>query len=164
MRWNIKEDERMTLSHFWQGLNDDLRKELVLRKVTTLEQAYTIVQNYELISKPSFIHYFENRGKPRPSVHSSQLRSTPINAPLPKENEGKSILVESLRINSRLQCYKCRDFSHIAAKYGNRPLFVNSYDQGYKRDDIEEQLMSLIWKSSRVCRVLCGRRYHLRSC
>ena len=36
MHYNIREDKRMTLSRFRHGLNDDLRKELVLREVATL--------------------------------------------------------------------------------------------------------------------------------
>ena len=64
MRCNITEDKSMTLSHFRQFLNDDLRKELVLREVTTLDQAYTFVQNYELVSKLSFMRRFENWGTP----------------------------------------------------------------------------------------------------
>ncbi|GFS36269.1 hypothetical protein Acr_00g0045000 [Actinidia rufa] len=39
MRCNIREGERMTLSRFRHGLNDDLRKELVLREVDSLDQA-----------------------------------------------------------------------------------------------------------------------------
>ena len=49
-------------------------------------------------------------------------------------------MVESLGMNSRLQCYKCQGFGHIAAKCGNRTLFVDSQDQGHEGDDIEEQL------------------------
>ena len=84
MHCNIRKDKRMNLSRFRQGLNDDLRKELVLREVTTLEQAYTFIQNYELVSKPSFMCRFENRGTPRTHVPSPQPRSTPTNAPFPK--------------------------------------------------------------------------------
>ncbi|GFZ18574.1 hypothetical protein Acr_27g0003130 [Actinidia rufa] len=64
MRCNIREDERMTLSRFRHGLNDDLRKELVLQEVDTLDQAYTFVQNYEMVSKPSFGRRFESRKHP----------------------------------------------------------------------------------------------------
>ncbi|GFS42491.1 hypothetical protein Acr_00g0080110 [Actinidia rufa] len=66
MRCNIKEDERMTLSRFRHGLNDDLRKELVLREVDSLDQAYTFVQNYEMVSKPSFGRRFESQNPPKP--------------------------------------------------------------------------------------------------
>jgi hypothetical protein len=38
MRCNMVEDEMVTLSWFMRGLNEDVRKELVLREATTLDQ------------------------------------------------------------------------------------------------------------------------------
>ncbi|GFY97991.1 Sec20 family protein [Actinidia rufa] len=117
MRCDIREDERMTLSRFRQGLNDDLRKELVLREVDTLDQAYTFVQNYEMVSKPSFGRRFESRNTPRPPVTLPPSRPVPNTAPLLRDG-----------------------FGHKAANCGNRTLFVNSQGQSYEGDDIEEQL------------------------
>jgi hypothetical protein len=51
MKCIVREDEAMTLSRFRKGLNDDLRREIVLRGVSTLDEAYTLVQNYELVTK-----------------------------------------------------------------------------------------------------------------
>ncbi|GFY95331.1 hypothetical protein Acr_10g0007160 [Actinidia rufa] len=115
MRCDIREDERMTLSRFRQGLNDDLRKELVLREVDTLDQAYTFVQNYE-------------------------MASTQYYTPLLRDGKEKGILAESPGMKSTLQCYKCQGFGHKAANCGNRTLIVNSQGQSYEGDDIEEQL------------------------
>ncbi|GFY91156.1 hypothetical protein Acr_07g0013520 [Actinidia rufa] len=117
MRCDIREDERMTLSRFRQGLNDDLRKELVLREVDTLDQAYTFVQNYEMVSKPSFGRRFESRNTPWPPATLPLSRPVPNTAPLLKNG-----------------------FGHKAANCGNRTLFVNSQGQNYEGDDIEEQL------------------------
>ncbi|GFZ04490.1 hypothetical protein Acr_17g0000620 [Actinidia rufa] len=85
MRCDIREDERMTLSRFRQGLNDDLRKELVLREVDTLDQAYTFVQNYEMVSKPSFGRRFESRNTLRPPATLPPSRPVPNTAPLLKD-------------------------------------------------------------------------------
>jgi hypothetical protein len=41
----------MTLSRFLKDLNDDLKREIMLRGVSTLDEAYTLVQNYELVIK-----------------------------------------------------------------------------------------------------------------
>ncbi|GFY95394.1 hypothetical protein Acr_10g0007790 [Actinidia rufa] len=117
MRCDIREDERMTLSRFRQGLNDDLRKELVLREVDTLDQAYTFVQNYEMVSKPSFGRRFESRNTLRPPATLPPSKPVPNTAPLLKDG-----------------------FGHKAANCGNRTLFVNSQGQNYEGDDIEEQL------------------------
>ncbi|GFY91041.1 hypothetical protein Acr_07g0012370 [Actinidia rufa] len=87
MRCDIKEDERMILSRFRQGLNDDLRKELVLREVDTLDQAYTFVQNYEMVSKPSFGRRFESQNTPRPPATLPPSRPIPNTAPLLKDEQ-----------------------------------------------------------------------------
>jgi hypothetical protein len=47
----VREDEKMTLNRFWKGLNDDLKREVVFRGMSTLDEAYTLVQNYELVIK-----------------------------------------------------------------------------------------------------------------
>ncbi|GFS36117.1 hypothetical protein Acr_00g0044170 [Actinidia rufa] len=136
----VREDERMTLSRFRQGLNDDLRKELVLREVHTLDQAYTFVQNYEMVSKPSFGRRFESRNTPRPPATLPPSRPVPNTTPLLRDGKEKSILAESPGMKSTLQCYKCQGFGHKAANCGNRTLFFNSQGQNYEGDDIEEQL------------------------
>lgn len=51
MRCAVVEDEAMTLSRFRRGLNDDLSREIVLCGITTLDHAYTMVQDYELVNK-----------------------------------------------------------------------------------------------------------------
>ncbi|GFS34413.1 hypothetical protein Acr_00g0033900 [Actinidia rufa] len=115
MRCDIREDERMTLSRFRQSLNDDLRKELVLREVDTLDQAYTFVQNYEMVSKPSFGRRFESRNTPRPPATLPPSRPVPNTAPLLRDGKENGILAESLGMKSTLQCYKCQGFGHKAA-------------------------------------------------
>ncbi|GFY90942.1 hypothetical protein Acr_07g0011380 [Actinidia rufa] len=122
------------------GLNDGLRKELVLREVDTLDQAYTFVQNYEMVSKPSFGRRFESRNTLRPPAILPLSRPVPNTAPLLKDGKERGILAESPGMKSTFQCYKCQGFGHKAANCGNRTLFVNSQGQNYEGDDIEEQL------------------------
>ncbi|GFS28951.1 hypothetical protein Acr_00g0004790 [Actinidia rufa] len=95
----------MTLSRFRQGLNDDLRKELVLREVDTLDQAYTFVQNYEMVSKPSFGRRFDSRNTPRHPATLPPSRPVPNTAPLLRDGKEKGILAESPGMKSTLQCY-----------------------------------------------------------
>ncbi|GFZ02409.1 hypothetical protein Acr_15g0010170 [Actinidia rufa] len=159
MHCDIREDERMTLSHFRQGLNDDLRKELVIWEVDTLDQAYTFVQNYEMVSKPSFGRRFESQNlalfktmrwlanlaldvvsTPRPPATLPPSRPVPNTAPLLRDGKERGILAESPGMKFTFQCYKCQGFGHKAANCGNRTLFVNSQGQNYEGDDIEEQL------------------------
>ncbi|KAG2717127.1 hypothetical protein I3760_03G158600 [Carya illinoinensis] len=95
MRCHVVEDEAMTLSRFRQGLKDDLRRELVLRVVTTLDHAYSLVRDYELVTRI----LYGKRGDNHPSITSASTSSPksllgpppsipPIQANKGKEREG----------------------------------------------------------------------------
>ena len=56
MRCAIRENEVMTLRRFYKGLKDDLRREVVFQGVSTLNQAYTLVQNYKLVMKNQWMN------------------------------------------------------------------------------------------------------------
>lgn len=103
MRSHIVEDEAMILSRFRQGLRDNLRLELVLRGVTTLDHAYSLVRDYESITKTSY----ERRSDNRPSISltpppptKSLLGPPPSNTLLALDNKGKA--PETSRTSSRL--------------------------------------------------------------
>ena len=49
-RCDIREDEGITLTLFRAGLREDLRRELILRKIYTIHDAYEMVQNYDSFS------------------------------------------------------------------------------------------------------------------
>ena len=51
MRCFIRENETMTLYRFYKNLNDDFRKEVRLIDAFILDQAYTIMQHYKLLTK-----------------------------------------------------------------------------------------------------------------
>jgi hypothetical protein len=51
MRCAMKENEAMTLRRFCKGLNDDLRREVVFRGVSTLDQGCILVQDFKLVTK-----------------------------------------------------------------------------------------------------------------
>jgi hypothetical protein len=57
----VVEDETMTLSRFKRCLNDDLKMEFMLCGITTLDQAYTLVLDYELVSKTQFTRHIDSR-------------------------------------------------------------------------------------------------------
>ncbi|GFS43673.1 hypothetical protein Acr_00g0086370 [Actinidia rufa] len=78
-------------------------------EVDTLDQAYTFVQNYEMVSKPSFGRCFESRNTPRPPAILPPSKLVPTTAPLLRDGKEKGILVESLGMKSMLQCYKCQE-------------------------------------------------------
>ncbi|XP_038985543.1 uncharacterized protein LOC120111737 [Phoenix dactylifera] len=148
MRSNIAEDERMILSRFRRGLNDELRKELVLREVATLDQAYTFVQNYEQFSKSMFARRPDTRrvptsaqpSGPRPPVGS--VPPKPFSSP-PIQNrdiKGKEILGEPPKTSSRIQCFKCQGFGHVASQCANQTLVIDAHEQKDDIDNLEEQI------------------------
>ena len=49
-RCDVLEDETLTLSRFRSGLRDYLRKELILREIYTIQDAFEMVQNYDSLS------------------------------------------------------------------------------------------------------------------
>jgi hypothetical protein len=51
MRCSIRKNEAMTLRRFYKGLKDDLRREVVFQGVSTLDQTYTLVKDYKLVTK-----------------------------------------------------------------------------------------------------------------
>jgi len=51
IRCAIRENEAIILRRFYKGLKDDLRREVVFQGVSTLDQAYTLVKDYKLVTK-----------------------------------------------------------------------------------------------------------------
>ena len=49
-RCDVMEDEVLTLSRFKSGLREDLRRELILREIYTIQDAYKMVQNFDSLS------------------------------------------------------------------------------------------------------------------
>ncbi|XP_022855428.1 uncharacterized protein LOC111376688 [Olea europaea var. sylvestris] len=86
---HLIENESTTLSRFSQGLRDDLKRELFLRGVTTLNHAYSLARDYELIiSTP-----YEKRGHRHSPIllasphHKSIIKPSPSNiSPIWKNN------------------------------------------------------------------------------
>ena len=64
MRCTVREDEVVTLSRFRKGLNDNLRREVMLRGVYTLDEVYTRVQNYDLVIKSQWTRHQDTRSTP----------------------------------------------------------------------------------------------------
>jgi len=85
IRCAIKENEAMTLRRFCKGLNDDLRKEVVFQGVSTLNQAYTLVQDYKLVTKNQWMNHQGSYSIPTRSQFrsSDSLLGAPPHRPNP---------------------------------------------------------------------------------
>lgn len=99
MRCHIVEDEAMTLSRFGQGLKDDLRCELVLRGVTTLDYAYSLVQDYESITTTPYDRCGDNClfiTLASSTLPSKSLLGAPPSIILVRETKGKRKVLKFL--------------------------------------------------------------------
>uniref|UniRef100_A0A2N9IMT1 Reverse transcriptase zinc-binding domain-containing protein n=1 Tax=Fagus sylvatica TaxID=28930 RepID=A0A2N9IMT1_FAGSY len=61
-RCQIVEEEVVTLGRLKKGLNDDLRRELIIKGVTSLDQAYELSKNCELVARTPFMRRSDIRG------------------------------------------------------------------------------------------------------
>ena len=66
------EDESITLSRFRKCLNYDLQRKMVAREILTLDDVYSLVQNFELIPRPQGKRRFENRMLPHNNLEAPQ--------------------------------------------------------------------------------------------
>ena len=55
LRYGLDEPESVTLSRFRAGLRDDIKRELYLREVDRLKDAYQIAENYERFQRSSMV-------------------------------------------------------------------------------------------------------------
>ncbi|XP_035551749.1 uncharacterized protein LOC118349905 [Juglans regia] len=140
MRCHIVEDEAMTLSRFRQGLKDDLRRELVLRGVATLDHAYSLVRDYESVMRTPYGRRGDNRPSitPAPTLSPKSLLGPPPSNVSPAwENKGKG--PEVPRTSSRLQCFKCKGFGHISSNCPSRTLVIEEHE-GIVEELLEDQV------------------------
>ena len=72
IRSDATEDESITLSRFRKCLNCDLQREMVAREISTLDNVYDLVQNFELIPRPQSKRRFENRMLPHNNLEAPQ--------------------------------------------------------------------------------------------
>jgi hypothetical protein len=136
----IVEEEVITLDRFKRGLNDDLRKELIIKGVTSLEQAYEIARNCELVAKSFFVRRSDTRSSttyPQSSGYRPP-KANPTSAPLGKYDKEKGIVSEPTKLGSRLQCLKCNGFDHVVAKCPSKTLVIQEEEEEDKEEDIEE--------------------------
>ncbi|KAF3976745.1 hypothetical protein CMV_000101 [Castanea mollissima] len=71
---NATEDEPITFSRFRKGINYDLQRELMARQISTLDDAYTLVQDLELIPRPQGGRRFDNLMLPHNNFEGPQGR------------------------------------------------------------------------------------------
>ncbi|XP_022849921.1 uncharacterized protein LOC111372015 [Olea europaea var. sylvestris] len=126
MRCQVVEDEVMTLSRF--------------RGVITLDHAYSFVRDYELVTRTSYRSRSDSRtatssaSTPSPK---SILGPPPSNTTPTSDSKGRGSEVS--RTSSRLQCFNCMGFGHIASKCPSRALVLEERE-GIVDEPLEDQV------------------------
>ncbi|XP_038975300.1 uncharacterized protein LOC103717641 [Phoenix dactylifera] len=113
MRCHVDEDPSVTLSRFRAGLRSDIQRELFMREVYSLEQAYQLAQDYERFPRMPITRPSEPRNSsilgPRPEPHQvprtnpnpTPTTRPPLVTPPPrKEDRGKGTLNEGRKEGS----------------------------------------------------------------
>ena len=115
-------------------------KELIIRGVTSLDHAYELTRNYELVIKSLFVQHFECcRAYSNPHSSNSKGLAVPPNSSIVSTNgKGKGVASDPLTLNSRVKCFNCQGFGHVAAKCPTRPLVMFEKKKEGDEDDLEE--------------------------
>jgi hypothetical protein len=135
IRCAIRENKVITLRRFYKSLNDDLRREVVFQGVSTLDQAYTLVKDYKLLTKNQWINHQDPY-----SIHTrSQFRNNdslisapphkpnPSSAQLYKKKKDKRVVNEVSKVSSKVKCTNCLGFDHISLDCTSKPLVTQKY-------------------------------------
>jgi hypothetical protein len=110
----------------------------VPRVVSTLDEAYTLVQNYDLVTKSQWMRHQDTRSIPSRSQLGSQnsiwgaspRKPNPLISQIPREDKGKGIFHETPKITSKIQCFKCQGFSHIFSSCPNKTVHQGAKGYG----------------------------------
>ena len=127
-RCDVLEDEMLTLSRFRSGLREDLKTELILREIYTIQDAFEMVQNFE-----------SNRTQPRrpdsnPRTNSnykptsSAVNPSRVNSEF---NKGKSAY------RPDITCHNCHKTGHYKSHCPERAMLMDA-DGNQVEDDLNE--------------------------
>lgn len=127
---------------------------------------YTLVQDYELVTKSQFTKHIETWNTTTKSQSPSNksllepppFKPNPSGASLARDGKGKGVASESHKMHSRVQCFKCQGFGHNASSVNvlvmlpltvpTRPLSLIGKSMGVKKKALKNDL-SLTLMSSR---------------
>ena len=117
-RCDVREDEGTTLSHFRAGLREDLRRELILRRIYTIHDAYEMVQNYDSFSSQK---RFEPNSRATTFHKPASSQTTParVNS---RFDKGK------LAYRLDIECFNCHQYGHMKSQCPKRSLHIGNED------------------------------------
>ena len=135
----------MTLCRFQKGLNDDLRRQVAFKGVSTLDEAYTLMQNYELVIESQWTECQDTCSIPsrsQPNNNNSLLGDSPSKPNstifrILREDKGKVILHVTPNMTSRIQCFKCQGFVFSCP---NKVLFIKDREYIGEKENYDDKV------------------------
>ena len=115
MRCDVSEAHEVTLSRFRAGLREDIKRELFLREITDLDQAYQIALNTERFQRgpmPSRTSVPIPRHGPSQVPASRPIPNTPAPRPMDKGKAPETQRTPS----SSVTCFKCQKPGHVSSQ------------------------------------------------
>ena len=131
MRCNVVESKAATLSRFRAGLHEEIQRELFLREVHDLDQAYQVARDCEKFQRRPLFHRPEptrinppgNRPSPSPSTANRPNLATPL---VQREDKGKS---PEVRREGNVHCFRCHKIGHYASQCPTRALHIGELEE-----------------------------------
>ena len=101
MRCGVSESESVTLSRFRAGLNEDIKRELILKEVNDLEHAYQVARDAERFPrKPTYQSDSSRFNAPGNRPNQNRIpanRPRPNPQPIRRDDKGKAPMVQKDR-------------------------------------------------------------------
>ena len=131
MRCNVVESEAATLSRFRAGLYEEIQRELFLREVHDLYQAYQVARDCERFQRRPLCRQPENPRNNFPRNRSSQNpsainRLSPANLIARREDKGKS---PEVRREGNVHCFRCHKIGYYASQSPTKALHIGEIEE-----------------------------------
>jgi len=157
MRCDVSEAHEVTLSRFRAGLREDIKRELFLREVTDLDQAYQIALNSEKFQRgpmPSRVSAPILRNGPSQVIPSKPSQGIPTPKPMDEGKAPDTQRTPSItcfkcqkpgHISSQctaIACFKCHKIGHVSSQCPHRSLYIEEGEEENSRsnEEFEEEV------------------------
>ena len=127
----LDEDQLSIISRFKTGLREDIKVELELREVSTLDEAYKIALRLDGFFKknPRYsnlnqAHTFtRGQGNSSPNIPPSSNLNVGMNSSLPKTSQFTN---PTPRTSSSIRCFNCQQVGHVKTNCPKLALVMDS--------------------------------------
>ena len=127
----LEEDQLSIISRFKTGLREDIKIELELREVSTLDEAYKVAlrldgffkknPRYSNLNQPRTFN--RGQGNTPPNIPLNSNLNVGMNSSLPKTSQ---FTTPNPRTNSTIRCFNCQQVGHVKTNCPKLALVMDS--------------------------------------